>query len=308
MTSVAGRSAGARDEPSDPVVVVVGSLNSDQQIALPALPRPGETVLAIDLQVRSGGKGANQAAAVALAGARCWMVGAVGQDTAGAAMLADLERVGALTGSVLRRRGVALGSALVMVDQSGENSIVVVAGANGAIGATDVRDQCEQIGPIDVLVTQAELSAECLDAAAAAAQQAGARFVLNLAPYRSVDQDVLGRCDPLVVNEHEAAALAADLTGGPVPPAELLALLAQHAQSVVITLGGDGAEHAVGPARGRVEAPAVRVVDTSGAGDAFVGALAVELARSADLATACAAGVAAGSRAVQQVGARAVEV
>lgn len=317
----------AAHEPG-PAVLVVGSINLDLQVAVPTLPRPGETVLATGAGEAPGGKGANQAVAVARAGGDCWMVGAVGADEAGRAMLADLEAAGVRTGAVAVREDVRSGSAVVMVDAAGENSIVVVAGANGSLDAAEVTARSAEVGPVDVVVTQAELSPACVDAAAAVAGERGARFVLNLAPYRSVPRELLRDCDPLVLNEHEATALTAELTraavdgaaapaegaagagSGPLvhgdahEPTDVLEVLAGCARSVVITLGARGARWASGAERGEVPAPRVQVVDTTGAGDVFVGALAVELARSGRLDEACAAGVAAASAAVCWPGAR----
>ncbi|SDD24335.1 ribokinase [Auraticoccus monumenti] len=285
-------------------VVVVGSLNADLQIEVATLPAPGETVLATGADTRPGGKGANQAAAVALAGGTCWMVGAVGDDDEGRLLTAALDEVGVRTDTVDVLRGTSSGRAVVMVEPSGENAIVVVPGANGEVTPRQVRELTGRVGAVDTVLTQGELSPSCIVAASEAAVAVGARLVVNLAPYTSLPADVLARCDPLVVNELEAAALGQELTGRTLAGEELLRALVPHTRSVIITLGGAGALHGSAAGQGEVPAPQVEVVDTSGAGDAFVGAATVEMTRTGDLAAACRAGVAAGSAAVQHRGAR----
>lgn len=285
-------------------VVVVGSLNADLQIEVATLPAPGQTVLATGADTRPGGKGANQAAAVALAGGTCWMVGAVGDDEEGRLLTAALDEVGVRTDTVAVLPGTSSGRAVVMVEPDGENAIVVVPGANGEVVPRQVRELTGRVPDVATVLTQAELSPGCVAAASEAAAAAGARLVVNLAPYTALPADVLARCDPLVVNELEAAALGQELTGRSLAGEELLRALLPHTRSVIITLGGAGALYGSAAGQGQVPAPRVAVVDTSGAGDAFVGAATVEMTRTGDLAAACRAGVAAGSAAVQHRGAR----
>ncbi|WP_114559264.1 ribokinase [Desertihabitans aurantiacus] len=285
-------------------IIVVGSLNADLQLAVDALPAPGETALATRVENRPGGKGANQASAVALCGGECWMVGAVGDDEDGRLLVTALREAGVRTDAVAVLPEVRSGRAVVMVAPTGENAIVVLPGANSELTASDVRRLVAGLPPAEVLLAQGELPVPCIVAAAEVAAATGARFVLNLAPYVELPLEVLAACDPLVVNEHEAAALGVQLAGQPLEDEPLLDVLVQHTRSVVITLGGAGAVYGSATERGSVPAPRVPVVDTSGAGDAFVGAAAVELSRSGGLAAACRAGVAAGSLAVQHRGAR----
>lgn len=285
-------------------VVVVGSVNADTTLHVTRIPGPGETVTASRSTVSPGGKGANQACAVVRAGAGCLLVGAVGQDEAGAMLAGELERRGVALEELLRLADVESGGATVLVDDGGENCIVVVGGANASLAPEQVTAGLDRAGDAGLILTQGELSAECVSAAAAWAASAGVRFVHNLAPFRPVPADLLAVCDPLVVNEHEAADLAAALGHPTEDVEELLALLQEHCPSVVITLGGAGAAYSSPAGPGRQPSSVVTVVDTTGAGDAFVGAAAASLLTDDDLGRACAAGVAAGAAAVQHSGAQ----
>ena len=257
-------------------IVVVGSVNADVTLHVARIPGPGETVLALSSQTSPGGKGANQACAVARAGARSALVGAVGADAAAAMLVDQLGRRGVELDSLLRLSDVESGGATVLVDDAGENCIVVTGGANAALTAEQVTAGLDAATDVGLVLTQGELSVACVEAAAAWASRAGVRFVHNLAPYRAATAALLGLCDPLVVNEHEAADLAAALGEQTSTPDGLLAALARHCRSVVITLGGDGAVYASAAGTGGRRSERVEVVDTTGAGDAFVGAAAVQ--------------------------------
>ena len=283
--------------------MVVGSVNADTSLHVARIPGPGETVLALGSRTSPGGKGANQACAVARAGVRSVLVGAVGTDAAGAMLVDELGRRGVELDQLLRLPDVESGGATVLVDDAGENCIVVTGGANAALAPEQVTAGLEAVPDVGVVLTQGELSPECVEAAAACARRHGVRFVHNLAPYRAVPAALLAACDPLVVNEHEAADLVAALGGEAGDVDAVLALLQQHCRSVVITLGGDGAAYSSTAGAGRRASARVTVVDTTGAGDAFVGAAAASLLTDDDLGRACEAGVAAGAAAVQHRGA-----
>jgi ribokinase len=290
-------------------VAVVGSVNADTSLHVARIPGPGETVLALSSRHSPGGKGANQACAVARAGARSVLVGAVGTDVAGAMLVDELGRRGVELDQLLRLADVESGGATVLVDDAGENCIVVTGGANAALTPDQVtagldRADGEGTGGVGLVLTQGELSVACVEAAAAWASAHEVRFVHNLAPYRAATPELLALCDPLVVNEHEAADLASALGADPDGTEALLALLAAHCRSVVITLGGAGAVYASPAGSGARASARVAVVDTTGAGDAFVGAAAAALLTDDDLGRACAAGVAAGAAAVQHRGAQ----
>jgi ribokinase len=291
---------------SDPGIVVVGSINRDYVCRVASLPRPGETVLGSELTLGSGGKGGNQAVAVARMGVRCAMVGCVGDDADGRTLLRSLQAQGVDVSRVLVDAGSSTGAAFVFVEPSGENSIVVVPGANARLPADRTRSVVlETLSAEDLLVVQAEISSEALVAAVEAAAQMGARVVLNLAPFRRLPDAVVSHCDPLVVNGSEAQALLGLPHGGDVDGSGLAVSLRERARSAVVTLGGDGAVVAFEDRVELVEAEHVRVVDSTGAGDAFTGVLAARLVRGADLLSAVRLGVAAGTYAVQRAGAQA---
>lgn len=273
-------------------------------------PRPGETVLALDGAVGLGGKGANQAVAAALTGARVLMIGAVGTDAAGSAALTTIDENG-VDASRVARPGPRTGAAYITVNSAGENTIVVDAGANALVDAESVTAQLAGLlGTEDaVLLLQGELSSEVVAAAIRTAASGrgsgtdtGTTVVLNLAPVIQLADDVLTAVDVLVLNEGEARDLAGQTGAG--QPADLAAALRdRYGCAVVITLGADGVLSAddtglqLQPAR-----PPARVADTTGAGDAFTGTLAAALAAGLPLASAVAAGSVAGSIAVESAG------
>ena len=287
---------------SDGRVICVGSVNVDDVVECPEIPRPGETVLARDNHLGFGGKGANQAAAAARFGAATAMVGAVGDDPDGAAARDDLDGWGVDTTHVQVVAGERTGRAVVLLDGHGENAIVVVPGANASLTAADVTAALDTLRPTsdDVVLVGAEIPPPCVDAAARAATDSGAWLVHNLAPARELVPGVTGRRAVLVVNELEARQVAGVEGLDAAWP-----VLLGHVGHVVVTRGGAGAE-----ARGgdgdpvRTPASRVDVVDTTGAGDAFCGAFAAVLAAGGGVAEALHLAVAAGGFAVTGAGAR----
>lgn len=278
-------------------VLVVGSVNEDIVVSVERLPGPGETLLASEFALSSGGKGANQAVAAARDGVRVALVGAVGDDDAGGRQGAALDGAGVDTRWLRRLTGVPTGTAFIQVDSRGENTIVVVQGANAhvALPVGDVEPQ--------VVVTQNEIPPAAQQEAVALAARTGARLVINAAPAPESPPPWYGAADPLVVNEHEAAQLATLDEAG----AGLLRRLRERtgARSVVMTLGergalvDDGTEvHAIPPVV--VE----QVVDATGAGDTFVGVLAARLARGDDVVAAASAANRCAAKAVTWPGAR----
>jgi len=286
-------------------VVVVGSINYDLGLRVQRLPWAGETVLSSALTRRPGGKGANQAVAVQEAGASCSMVATVGSD--GSPLVDQLRGHGVDTSRMRVDASAMTGTAVIMIDDDGQNSIIVSPGANESLTAGEVFAAVAGIPDALVVLTQGESPIPAVEAAAVAARAASLRFVLNLAPAVDVPRRVIEAADPLVVNELEAeeVALALGLDVDGIPTGELASALAAVARSVVITLGAGGAVWASRGEGGRTHAERVEVVDTTGAGDAFVGAMVAALTRGADLATAVRVGVSAGTRAVQSLGARA---
>jgi ribokinase len=253
--------------------VVVGSANLDLIYRVARIPFPGETVLAAGAQSAAGGKGNNQAVAAARAGAAVRFIVALGTDEAGDRIAAEARASGV---TVLDRRvETSTGTALITVDDAGENTIVVDSGANGRL--VDLTgDERAAIADADVLLLQLETPLETVAEAARAVRRSGALVLLNAAPIRDLPADLLADVDILVLNEHEAATLA----GRSGSEHDLARALATAGRSVVITLGGRGALVAASDAEPvTVRAHSVQVVDTTGAGDTFCGALAAHLDR-----------------------------
>lgn len=286
-------------------VVVVGSVNRDYVCRVAALPGPGETVLGGEASVGSGGKGGNQAVAASLLGARTALVARVGRDDDGRALAEDLVRARVDTTEVVAT-SARTGMAFVLVDASGENSIVVAPGAGELLDArATARAVRSLLAPTGVVVTQAEIPEPAFDAAVRAANEMGCRAVVNLAPFRPVAPDVLALCDPLVVNETEAGGVLGRTVRGRAEARSAVAELADRCRSAVVTVGAEGALVGAGGVVRHVPADRVRAVDTTGAGDAFTGALAAALSAGRDLVEAVRIGVRAGTYAVRRPGAQA---
>jgi ribokinase len=256
------------------VITVVGSINLDLVVTVERHPAPGETVLGGDCRQLPGGKGANQAVAAARLGSAVAMVGRVGNDAQGSWLRGALSGERVDVTHVREDRHAPTGMALIAVDARGENTIVVSPGANASVSAKDVRAARDLVGAAEVVLLQHEVPEE---AVAAAIETAGGTVVLNPAPARGL----AGRVDVLVPNRGELEALA-HASGDPITLARSIA----GARAVVVTLGADGAVVVEGERVERVPAPRVKAVDTTGAGDAFCGALAQALADRAELVEA----------------------
>ncbi|MFF3481905.1 ribokinase [Streptomyces sp. NPDC002701] len=285
-------------------LLVVGSANADLVVGVERRPGAGETVLGSDLALHPGGKGANQAVAAARLGARTALLARVGDDAHGRLLLDSQRAAGVDTAGVLVG-GAPTGVALITVDPSGDNSIVVSPGANGRLTPDDVRAPAASalLSASRVVSAQLEIPLETVEEVVRGLRS-GSRFVLNPSPPRELPAAVLAACDPLIVNEHEArVVLGAD--AGKTPEEWAGALLALGPRSVVVTLGEEGALAA--DASGTVRVPAVRVdaVDTTGAGDSFTAALAWRLGAGESLADAAAYAARVGAVAVTREGAQA---
>ncbi|MFI1016173.1 ribokinase [Streptomyces sp. NPDC020965] len=285
-------------------LLVVGSANADLVIGVERRPGPGETVLGSDLAIHPGGKGANQSVAAARLGARTALLARVGEDAHGRLLLESLRAAGVdVTG--VRVGGAPTGVALITVDPSGDNSIVVSPGANARLTAADVRGAAELLRSARVVSAQLEIPLETVAEIVRTLPPTG-RLVLNPSPPRELPAAVLAACDPLIVNEHEARFLLGGTAAGDTPESWARRLLARGPRSVVVTLGAAGALVADGRTGTAVRVPAPRVaaVDTTGAGDAFTAALAWRLGRGEDLPTAAAYAVRVGAAAVTRSGAQ----
>jgi ribokinase len=247
------------------MILVFGSINIDVIVPVPALPRPGETVLGGDYQLLSGGKGANQALAARRAGAAVMMAGAVGTDAFAEAALANLRQDG-VDLELVRRVERPTGCAAIMVGEGGENLIALAPGANGEAVAAGVPDNL--LGPDAILVCQNEVPMAETAALLRRAHARGAGTLLNLAPAGPIEPGLLSELDYLIVNEVEAATLGAEPAG----------LARELRQALVVTHGARGATAYLHEG-GRIEVPALTIepVDTTGAGDTFVGVLATSL-------------------------------
>lgn len=286
-------------------VFVVGSINQDYVLRLERRPRPGETVTDAELALFPGGKGANQAVAAArlLGGRRVSMFGRVGEDAAGPRLVRNLEDNGVDTTHVETVPGETSGSAFITVTPDGENSIVVSPGANRHFGPREMDASAEALCEASVLVAQMEVGVEAIERAAEVVSGAGGRILLNLAPVREAPRSLLALLDPLVVNEHEAAYLLGERRAED-PERTAISLLSLGPRSAILTLGAEGAILSGPNGSRRYATPRVEAVDTTGAGDAFVGALAARLAEGASLEDAVHYAVKAGAVAVGRPGAQ----
>ncbi|WP_406424304.1 ribokinase [Streptomyces sp. NBC_00873] len=282
-------------------LLVVGSANADLVIGVERRPAAGETVLGSDLVVHPGGKGANQAVAAARLGARTALLAQVGDDAHGRLLLQSQREAGVDTVGVLVG-GAPTGVALITVDPSGDNSIVVSPGANARLTREDVRAAASLLHASRIVSAQLEIPLETV-VEVVRNLPSGTRFVLNPSPPRPLPAEVLAACDPLIVNEHEARVITgAALDGSPEDWAA--ALLALGPRSVVVTLGSEGALVATAESMTRVPSVKVDAVDTTGAGDAFTAALAWRLGTGSSLPDAAAYAARVGAAAVTRPGAQ----
>ena len=276
-------------------VTVVGSINMDLVVSTERLPSPGETILGSDFQRFGGGKGANQALAAARMGAQVTLIGKVGTDEPGETLVGELQRAGVETSRIGRSDGPT-GTAVITVDRQGTNTIVVVPAANHTLTPADVEAAGDVIAASDAVLMQLEVPIETVLAAAAAAKAAGVPVFLNPSPVQPLPPEIFDGLAYLVVNETELAALT-DGSGDPST------LLARGVQRIVLTLGEQGAS--LIDANGSTDVAPFQVasIDTTAAGDAFLGALAATLTERG-LASALEAASAAGALATTKMGAQ----
>ncbi len=286
-------------------VYVVGSVNTDLVVRTPRFPAAGETVVGEAFATYGGGKGANQAIAAARMGARVGLVGAVGDDPYSEQRLADLVGDQVDIATVARRPGVSGGVALILVTQSGENAITIVPGANGTVTSDEVEAALRgRLGPGDVVCAQLEVPTPAVHAAMGIGREAKATTVLNAAPYRPDVREMLDLVDVLVVNDLEARQLAGVESEDIAVMEVVERLQGLGARNVIVTRGSRGALFVLREARFGVPAPQVQVVDTTAAGDAFIGALVALLAEGQDWEVLAPRAVWAGALAVQRAGAQ----
>jgi len=278
-------------------IVVIGSLNMDLVIKIPRIPTPGETLLGGEFKTFPGGKGANQAVAAARMGADVIMVGCVGNDAFGSELIASLEKDRIDTSYILKHPTAATGVALIQVDSQGHNSIAVAPGANYELTGMDVEKALEGIGEFDVVVLQLEIPVETVYSAITFASKRGAKVILNPAPARVLGKSILKLVDFLVPNEYELALMIDEPGLSEASIGKSISKIRDlGSKHLVVTMGQYGAE-IIGDTDQVLHIPAytVQAVDTTAAGDCFVGAFAVALCEGksisacVDLASAAAA-------------------
>jgi len=286
-------------------IAVVGSLNMDLVVRVPRMPVPGETLIGHDFHVIPGGKGANQAVAAARLGAQVTMIGRVGDDDFGRAQQRNLAQEGIGVTHVSVDPEEATGIALITLDAAGQNSIILAPGANMRLTVAHVEAAAQTIADAEILICQLESPLEVVTRAIELARAQGVRVILNPAPARPLDTALLHLVDYLIPNESETTLLTGiqvtDLSSAEKAAANLRE---RGVSTVILTLGEQGA--LLANARGMIHVPgySVEVVDTTAAGDAFVGGFAVALAEGQLLQEAVRFANAAGALAVTRLGAQ----
>jgi len=288
------------------MITVVGSFNMDLFIEAQRFPAPGEAMLGKNFRRAPGGKGANQAFAVARMGMKSAIIGAVGRDAFGEEMVGNLRSAGVDTRGVLRRKNIASGTAMIVLDASGQNQIVVANGANDTLTGEDVRLFGGLFRKSKAAIVQFETPMNSVETALRLARNFGALAVLNPAPFTPVSDRILRLADWIIPNEGEAAKLTRVEVRNTATAAKASAALKQRSRcrNILITLGAQGAWLDTPSFTGRVPGFKVKAVDTVGAGDTFIGAFVVRMVEGAEPREAARFGCAAAAIAVTRRGAQ----
>jgi ribokinase len=287
-----------------PRIVVLGSLNMDIVLRVPHAPAAGETLLGHSISHIPGGKGANQAVSCAREGGRVAMIGCVGNDAHGQALREALTQDGIDTAALRTASAEPTGTALILVEDSGQNRIVIVPGANAQVEIDEAALR-QQLQGADFLVTQFETPMDQVARAISVAHGAGCKVLLNPSPVQPIAEPLWPRIDTLVVNEIEAHALCGQAADSPQQAALAgQALRAKGIARVVVTLGARGAVAIDAEGARHHPAPKVQAVDTTAAGDTFLGALAVALGEGQSFDEAVRLGIRAAALCIQQPGAQ----
>jgi ribokinase len=282
-------------------ILVVGSLNADLVVRAPRFPQPGETISGEDLQVIPGGKGANQAVAAARLGATVSMLGRVGKDNFGNFLLDNLKQNN-VDATHVQRDDASTGTAIIVVDENGQNSIVLSAGANGKVASLDVEHA--SFSTFNLLLLQLEIPTQTVLSAARRAKENNVRVILNPAPAKEISDELISLADFIIPNETELSMLTGvDVKDIPSAESAGRKLLNRGAKNVIVTLGSKGALIVDRHASTQVDTYAVDVVDTTAAGDAFIAGLASVL-DSFNLIDAVRYGCACGALATTKFGAQ----
>lgn len=255
-----------------PSIAVVGSLNMDIVVTVDKLPAEGETLQGNGMAEVPGGKGANQAAAIGKLGTPVCMIGKVGTDGNAPVLLRSLEEAGVDTDAVMKTTEAPTGIAVVTVDAAGHNHIIVVPGANGELCKEDIDRQRQSIEQCEIVVLQLEVPLETVGYTLRLAKELGKTTVLNPAPARTLDDEILRHVDFLIPNEHELQMIAHI---GPIDEQSFeqaaRAFMDKGVQAVIVTLGEKGCYYADGEGVTAYPARKVNAVDTTAAGDSFIG-------------------------------------
>ncbi len=293
-------------ETAQPKILVLGSLNLDFVLDIDRMPGAGETLTSTASALQSGGKGANQAVACARLGAETAMIGRIGDDPAGTSLREALAGEGIAVDGVLVTPGCASGAAAVLLTPDGQNRIILAPGANARLTAADVAAQAERFAAADLLVCQLETPLPTIAAAIEQAAAIGLPVLLNPAPAQALPPALLARIDYLVPNESEATLLTGIAVDGPDSAAAAAEQLRQQgARCVVITLGAAGILIADARSTRHIPALPTEVVDTTAAGDCFIGGFATGLGEGLDIDAAAALGQRAARLCVGRRGAQA---
>lgn len=284
-------------------IIVIGSLNADLVVRAPRFPAPGETIQGEDLAIIPGGKGANQAVAAARLGANVAMIGRVGADSFGISLIENLKQNHVDATRVVRDASAATGTAVIVVDSHGQNSIVLSPGANAKIKPADV-EPASFLDP-SLLLLQLEIPTETVLRAARLAKKSGLRILLNPAPAKQLPDELIKLADFIIPNETELSLLTKQAVSD-MKSAEAAArsLVTREAQTVIVTLGANGALIVNKDGAKRIPSFKVKAVDTTAAGDAFIGGLAIALLGSQSLEDAVQYASACGALAVMKFGAQ----
>jgi ribokinase len=286
-------------------VIIFGSINMDLVVKTPRFPQPGETLVGHTFFTAPGGKGANQAVAVGKLGIQARMVGRVGGDMFGKTLLESLKRSGVDATYVVVDDDQPSGTAVIFVDDTSENEIVIVAGANGAVGDADLARLDEVLKPGDQLLLQLEVPMETVVAAAKIAHEKGAIVIFDPAPVAALPEDIYGYVDVITPNETEATALVGFEVNNEVSAAKAAKVLQERGvREVVIKMGSKGAYWDDGQKAVFIPAFKVDAVDTVAAGDAFNGAMAAGLSEGLDMQEALRWGMAGGAISATRSGAQ----
>ncbi len=287
-------------------IAVIGSLNMDLVVRAPRIPKPGETIIgADDLHMIPGGKGANQAYASAMLGAEVSMVGRVGDDMFGEQLITSLKKAGVDTHNITRDSDAPTGIAMIVVEEGGQNSIVVSSGANWRISPMDVLRAETVIRSANLILLQVEIPLPAVIKAAQFAKDHGVKVVLNPAPAQQLPAELLSLTDILIPNETEAAMLSGCDVGTDDGIRQAAARLCQSGvKTIIMTRGSRGASMITENEIVHFPAFSVEPVDTTAAGDAFVGSFAVALAEGRSITEAVRYGNAAGALSTTKSGAQ----